>query len=580
MSNQQLLGRIFRLTRPFRHLFLAAALLSLVLAVLGPARPYLIQQSIDHYILQGDYDGLLYMMGFLFALLLIEAVCQYVFILSTNRLGQSVIKDLRVQVFRHVLHFRLRYFDNTPIGTSTTRTINDVESINDIFAEGIINIIADLLTILVVLSIMFYSDWQLALVSLIPFPFLIYATYYFKEGVNATAQAVRTSAAQMNAFLQERISGMGIVQAFGAEKIQFEQFAAINLSRRKANIDEIWYYSVFFPVVEIIGAGAQGLLVWWGASMVVAHQTTPGMLVAFIMYFSLLFRPARMLADKFNTMQMGLVAAERVFALLDRDEQTPNTGTQKIPIKGNISFQNVFFSYNDKDNVLRNVSFDLHAGQTLALVGATGAGKSSVINILNRFYDIQKGKVFIDQTNIKDFDLFFLRKNIGLVLQDVFLFGGTIYENIVLRDTNIPKSRVIEAAKMAGAHDFIMQLPDGYDCIVRERGATLSVGQRQLISFIRALVFDPKILILDEATSSIDTGTEQLIQNAIDNLVKNRTAIIIAHRLSTIQHADKIIVLDKGQIVEQGTHQELLQKEGHYKRLHDEQFLKTDKVAI
>ena len=571
-----LLKRVIALARPYRSTLAMVVILSVITAALGPLRPYLIQQAIDKYVLIGDYNGLSRITALLFGLLLLESFLQYNFNYSAGWLGQTVIKDLRVRVFEHILRFKLRYFDTTPIGTSTTRAINDVETINDIFSEGMINIAADVLTIVMVVSIMFYSDWRLALVSLVPFPVLIYATYRFKENVKSSFQIVRTQVARLNAFLQEHITGMSIVQLFAAQKQEYQKFVEINEVHTEAHIKSIWAYSVFFPVVEIIIASSWGLLVWWGAGFVIHEKSSLGMLVAFLMYLNMLFRPMRMLADKFNTLQMGLVASERVFGILDRNEIIENTGTIARTAKGDIAFKNVWFAYDQENFVLRDVSFSIKAGTTLAIVGATGAGKSSIINILNRFYEIQKGQILLDDAEIHDYELDALRANIGLVLQDVFLFSGSIYENITLRNHSISRQKVIEAAKMVGAHDFIMQLPNNYDYPVMERGAMLSLGQRQLISFIRSLVFDPRILILDEATSSIDTETEWMVQQAIERLIKNRTSIVIAHRLSTIQNAHQIMVLDKGKVVEIGTPEQLLANpNGHYRKLYDTQFIRT-----
>ncbi|MGB1206576.1 MAG: ABC transporter ATP-binding protein [Chitinophagales bacterium] len=568
-----LFKRVLRLAIPFKKAFIISSVLAITLALLSPLRPYLIQLTIDDYIFQGDISGLNKMVMFLMALLLTESVFRYNFTYMTNWLGQSVIKELRVKVFEHILRFRLRFFDNTPIGTATTRAINDVEAINSVFSQGMITIVADILTIITVLFLMFYTDWKLSLVSLIPFPFLIWSTYVFKEKVKATFQVVRTQVSRMNAFLQEHITGMSIVQIFAAEKKELSSFEKINDSQKKAHIQAIWYYSIFFPTVEIIKASALGLLVWFGANLVIDSQVTLGVLIAFIMYLNMLFRPMRMLADKFNTLQMGLVASDRVFQILDRDEVIENKGTIEADFRGDILFDKVWFAYNEKDFVLKDVSFELKAGETLAIVGATGAGKSSVINILNRFYDIQKGCIKVDGIDVREYDLAALRRNIGLVLQDVFLFSGSVYDNITLRNPDITKEQVYEAAKIVGADDFIEKLPNKYDYEVMERGATLSLGQRQLISFIRTLVFDPKILILDEATSSVDTETEEMVQFAVERLVTNRTSIVIAHRLSTIQHADKIMVLDKGKVMEIGSPDELLSIDGYYKKLHDTQLM-------
>ena len=572
--NTELLGKVLALARPFKYAFWGTTFLAVLLAVLAPLTPYLINITVDKYIITANEIGLKKMVGLLLLVLVINSVCRYFFIFSSNWLGQSIIRDLRVRVFKHISSLRLRFFDNTPIGTVTTRTINDVEAINDVFAAGIINIIADLLTITVVLCFMLSSSWKLTLVSLATFPIFVYATYVFKEGIKKTYQMVREQVSRMNAFLQEHITGMSIIQIFSVEEREMQRFNDINEAHKKANIKAIWYYSIFFPVIEIILASALGLMVWFGANLVISDQATMGTLIAFILYINMLFRPLRMLADKFNTLQMGLVAADRVFKILENDEIIENDGTIVAKeLAGAIEFKNVWFAYNEIDMVLRDVSFKINPGETLAIVGATGAGKSSVINILNRFYEIQEGSIIVDGVDTKDYQLDSLRENIGLVLQDVFLFSGSVMENITLRNPEIDKDQAIEAAKIVGAHEFIMNLPGQYDYNVMERGATLSLGQRQLISFIRTLVYDPRILILDEATSSIDTETELLVQNAIEKLVKGRTSIVIAHRLSTIQNADKIMVLDKGEVMEIGTHAELLELEGYYHKLHEMQFV-------
>lgn len=571
-----LLGRVIGLARPYRLAFYAAGLLALLLAPLGVVRPYLIQRMVDDYIFVGDMPGLTRIALWVFALLLLESAVRYVFIYVTNWLGQSVIRDLRVRVFQHITGLRLKFFDKTAIGTATTRTINDVETINTVFSEGLITIVADLLSLIAVLGIMFYTSWELTLVCLTTLPFLIYASYVFKEKVKTSFQQVRTQVQKMNAFLQERISGMRIVQIFNNEASEMERFKRINREYTQANLDAILYYAVFFPVVDIIAAASLGLLVWWGAQDALREGgVSLGALVAFPIYLNMLFRPIRMLADKFNTLQMGLVASERVFNILDTNEQIENTGTVKsAKLQGRVDFEHVWFAYNDEEWVIKDLSFSIMPGQTMAVVGSTGSGKSTIINILNRFYEIQKGEIRIDGVPLRDYNIEGIRGRVAIVLQDVFLFGGTVLENITLRSTDISREQVIAAAQMIGAHEFIERLPGGYDYQVMERGATLSMGQRQLISFVRALVFDPDILILDEATSSIDPETESVIQHAIETLILKRTSIIIAHRLSTIRHASQIMVLEKGRQLEIGSHDELLKNEsGRYRELYEMQFL-------
>ena len=573
-----LLGRVLALAKPYRKVFILAGVLTVLLAPLAILRPYIIKIMVDDYIFKFDIPGLTNMAILLGVILMIDVALRYVFIYSTSWLGQSVIKDLRVRMFNHISSLRLSYFDTTPIGTSTTRTINDIETINTVFSQGAITILADLFTVFAVLAIMLITSWKLTLVCLTTLPFLMIATYIFKEKVKVSYQKVRTQITKMNAFLQERISGMRIVQIFNAEEKELEKFKNINRKYTQANLDAILYYAVFFPVVEIISAAALGLLVWWGARGVIGGEVTTGTFIAFPIYLSMLFRPIRMLADRFNTLQMGLVAAERVFNLLDKNDVIENNGTiQKESIKGDVKFDKVSFAYNNIDYVLNNLNFKIKAGETLAICGSTGSGKTTIINILNRFYDIQKGEILIDGVNIKDYELFDLRKKIAIVLQDVFLFSGSVMENITLRDDRISEQEVIDAAKLIGAHEFIERLPGGYNYQVMERGATLSMGQRQLISFVRALVFNPNILILDEATSSIDPESESVIQYAIEKLIDKRTSIIIAHRLTTIRHADNIMVLDKGEIVEFGAHDALLEIEnGHYKELYEMQFMQLE----
>ncbi len=563
-----LLRRLFKYTNPYKKLFYLAVLLTLSLAIVAPLRPFLIQKTVDDFILFDDKSGLINMTFILVLLLLLQTIIQYYHTFLTNTLGQSVIKDLRKDVFNHLTQLRLKYFDKTPLGQLITRTVSDLETIADIFSEGLIVIIGDILQLITIIGVMLFTDWKLTLVVLIPMPLLMLATYIFKEAIKSAFQEVRTQVAQLNTFLQEHISGISIIRYFAREEQEYKKFKAINAVHRDAHIRSNWYYSIFFPVVEIISALSIGLLVWYGSKSILNNEISAGVVVAFIMYVNMLFRPIRELADKFNTLQMGMVGADRIFKVLDTQEQTINEGrVAPESLKGEIEFKNVWFSYqqnqtevNEEDWILKNISFEVREGETLALVGATGAGKSSTINILNRFYEISKGSVKIDGINIKDFELTYLRNQIATVLQDVFLFSDTIANNITLKNPAISMQKIVTAAKDVGAHDFIMRLPGGYDYQVQERGATLSSGQAQLISFIRALVYDPKILVLDEATSSVDTETEILIQKAIEKLMQG------------IQNADRIIVLDHGEIKEMGTHQELLKLNGFYKNLYDLQF--------
>ncbi|SFC41086.1 ATP-binding cassette, subfamily B [Parapedobacter composti] len=568
-----LLRRMMRYVKPYRGIFIASVFLTIVMAGAAPALPMLIEYTLDRFILQNDTDGLRAMLLIMLGLLLLQTVIRYFHTLMTSTLGQSVIRDLRIGVFNHITGLRLKYFDNTPIGRLITRTISDLETIANIFSEGVIQIIGDILQLVVILGVMFYTDWKLTLIVLIPMPLMIGATYIFKEAMKSAFQDVRKWVANLNTFLQEHISGISIIQYFAREEQEMRKFQAANAEHRNAHIRANWYFSIFFPVIEIIMAIALGLLVWYGSKQVLAETLSPGVIVAFIMYINMIFRPIRELVDRFNTLQMGMVSAERIFAVLDTDERTPDTGNmQPAQIRGEIVFNNVWFAYNDEKWVLKDISFKIAPGETLALVGATGAGKSSTINILSRFYEVNKGAILLDGIDIREYELNYLRRTIATVLQDVFLFSDTVAGNISLNDPAITREQIVAAAKQVGAHEFIMRLPNGYDYQVQERGATLSSGQAQLIAFIRALVHNPRILVLDEATSSVDTETEGLIQHAIDTLMKGRTSIVIAHRLSTIQKADKIIVLDKGEIKEVGSHQELLRMDGYYKRLYDLQF--------
>lgn len=571
--DSRLLGRLAKYMRPYQGIFWVSVVLTILLAAVAPALPMLIEYTLDNYILNGQYKGLNSMLIVMLALLVAQTIIRYFHTLMTNTLGQSVIRDIRIQVFEHITNLRLKYFDNTPIGRLITRTISDLETIANIFSEGLIQIIGDLLQLVVILGVMFYTDWRLTMIILVPMPLMLWATYIFKEAMKSAFQDVRLWVSNLNTFLQEHISGMAVIQYFAREEQEMKKFDAINKEHRNAHVRANWYFSIFFPVLEIIIAIATGLLVWYGSKQVLADVISPGVVVAFLMYINMIFRPIRELIDKFNTLQMGMVSAERIFEVLDTHEFTPNNGTYRPEhIRGEIEFKNVWFAYNDEKWVLKDVSFKVQPGETLALVGATGAGKSSTINILSRFYEIQKGQILLDGVDIRDYELTFLRKNISTVLQDVFLFSDTVKNNITLQNPHITDEQIINAAKRVGAYDFIMRLPTGLDYKVQERGATLSAGQAQLVSFIRALVHDPRILILDEATSSIDTETEILIQSAIDNLMEGRTAIVIAHRLSTIQKADKIIVLEKGEMKEMGSHQELLALDGYYRKLYDLQF--------
>lgn len=566
-----LLKRVLQFARPYRKRFYTSIFLSIILAVFTPVRPYLIQLTVDNYITHKLTEKIILITVFQIGFLLLETGLRFYFSYLTAWLGQSVVNDMRITVYKKVLRLNLRQFDQTPIGTLTTRTVDDIERINDIFADGLIPMVADLLSILCVLAVMFWMDWSLTLICLIPFPFLIVATYFFKESVNRSYYRVRNAVSALNAFVQEHLTGMAIVQAFAAESREAKKFDAINTEHRNANIKAIFAYSVFFPVVEIILATSIGLIVWWGSG----ERIDAGVMAAFIQFLNLIFRPLRVIADKFNVLQMGIIASERVFKVLDNDDYIKNEGNvDPKTIEGKIDFEHVTFGYTEDHAVLKNVSFKVKPGQTIAIVGHTGSGKTTIISLLNRLYQIQHGMIKLDDVPIEEWQLDALRKAIGVVLQDVFLFSGSVLENITLLNPEISEAAVVEAAKLIGMHDFIMQLPGGYNYNVMERGATLSLGQRQLLSFIRALLYNPSVLILDEATSSIDSESEALIENAINTLIAGRTSIVIAHRLSTIQRADNIIVLDRGEVKETGTHAELLLRGGFYARLYEMQFEK------
>ncbi len=576
-----LLARIINLATPYKMLFSLTIVLAILLAPVSMLRPFLISVMVDDYILINDLPGL-YKMSIVFLIVVIgTVVLRYLMIYYSSLLGQSVIRDLRKNVFNHITSLRLRYFDQTPIGRVTTRTINDVETINTVFTQGLITMSADLLGIFAVVGIMFFTSWRLTLLVLAVFPLLIISAYIFKEKVKVAFEKVRKELSNMNAFLQERITGMHIIQIFNAEDQEMAKFKKINRGYTQANLDAITYYAIFFPVVEIINYFTLAILVYLGATYVIQDQVSLGALLAFPWYINLLYRPVRMIADKFNTLQMGMVAADRVFVELDRREVISNNGYQKIEnFEGRIEFKDVDFSYDDKNRILNNISFVLEARKTLAIVGSTGSGKTTIINVLARFYEIEGGSISIDYKDIKTLDLNDLRKHMAVVLQDVFLFQGTVMENITLKDPSIPTKVVFDAAKTIGADRFIEALPNGYDYEIMERGSNLSMGQRQLISFVRALVVNPDILILDEATSSIDTETEEVIQYAIEKLIERRSSIIIAHRLSTIRNADYIMVMDKGRVIEFGNHQSLMQNEqGKYREMYDMQFAEEEALT-
>ncbi len=574
----QVLKRLFKFILPYKTTFSIVLLLTITLAPLGIIRPYMIQITVDNYMEVGQQNMLIYMCALMFGLLAVQTLVQYSHSYWSGWLGQTIIKDIRIQLYQHILNLRLKFYDHTPIGRLVTRNVSDIETLSSVFSEGLAAILADILQIAAILFIMFYTSWKLTLMSLCTLPFLLLTTFIFKEKIKASFNEVRNAVANLNTFVQEHITGMNIVQIFGSERLEFDKFKEINREHKRSNLRSVLYYSVYFPVTDVISAAGTGLIVWYGAKQVLGEEVTLGVLVAFIMYLSAFFRPIRMIADRFNTLQMGIVSTERILALLDNKEDLQKNGTFKPESTlGEVSFRDVSFAYNEDNYVLKNISFELKTGQTVALVGATGAGKSSIINLLNRFYEINKGEILVDSVDVKEYDLDFLRTKIGVVLQDVFLFSGSIRENITLGNDNITDAQIWNAAKLVGADKFIERLanekmPNGLDYDVMERGATLSVGQRQLISFVRTMVYDPKIMVLDEATSSVDSETEEMIQNAISKMMKGRTSIVIAHRLSTIQNADTILVLDKGEIKESGSHEQLLALSGFYNHLYQMQY--------
>ena len=571
-----LFKRILKYTKPYKKRYYGVVMFAILLSVFAALRPYLLKQTVDEYVAPKDEHGLLFYITMMGAVLLFETLSQFYFVYWANWLGQDIIKDIRTKLFRHILSFRMKYFDHTPVGQLVTRSVSDIEQIARIFSQGLFMIISDMLKMLVVLIFMFYMNWRLTWIVILAMPILVYITRIFQRKMQVAFEEVRNQVANMNTFVQERVTGMKIVQLFNREAIEYEKFKDINQKHNKAWIKTILYNSIFFPIADIISSLTLGAVILYGGFHILDGDkfTTFGDLFSYTMFIGMLFNPLRQIADKFNEMQMGMIAANRVFDILDSDKDVQQDGTVIAShLKGNIRFENVVFSYNDKEDVLKGINLTVNEGETIAIVGATGAGKSTIINLLNRFYEINSGAIFIDEQNINEFQLESLRQQIAIVLQDVFLFADTIHNNITLNNPNISREEVIEAAKKIGVHNFIKTLPGGYDYDVKERGVMLSSGQRQLIAFLRAYVNNPSILILDEATSSIDTYSEELIQKATEKITKDRTSIIIAHRLATIVNANKIIVMDKGQIVEEGTHQELLKREqGYYKNLYDSQF--------
>ncbi|RZJ36686.1 MAG: ABC transporter ATP-binding protein [Flavobacterium sp.] len=577
----RLFKRILQYTKPYRLRFNGVIFFAISLSVFAALRPYLLKQTVDGYIKTHDARGLLFYITIMAVVLLMEVFSQFYFVYWANWLGQDIVKDIRTTMFRHMLSFRMRYFDNSPVGQLVTRSVSDIEAIARIFSQGLFMIISDLMKMVVVLIFMFYMNWKLTWIVVVAMPILLYITRIFQRKMQVTFEEVRNQVAALNTFVQERVTGMRIVQLFNREDIEAEKFAAINQRHNKAWIKTIWYNSIFFPIADIISSLTLGFVVWYGGLKILNgdHFTTFGDLFSYTMFIGMLFNPLRQIADKFNEMQMGMIAANRVFDILDTADQIQDKGSIVAPhFKGNISFKNVHFGYIAKEDVIKGIDLEIAAGETVAIVGATGAGKSTIINLLNRFYEIRSGEISIDGENIDHYTLESLRRQIAVVLQDVFLFADTILNNITLNDSAISREDVIKAAKAIGVHDFIMSLPGGYDYNVKERGVMLSSGQRQLIAFLRAYVSNPCILILDEATSSIDSYSEELIQRATETVTKGRTSIVIAHRLATVVNADKIVVMDKGLVVEQGKHQELLNREGgYYRNLYFSQFLVEEK---
>jgi ATP-binding cassette subfamily B protein len=577
----KLMKRLLGYVKPYKKYVIAAIILNIIVAALGPLRPYLTKIAVDDYIVNSDFDGLFYITLALFGSLVFQSVMQYFLTYYTQYLGQKTIYDLRVKLFSHTQKLAAKFFDKTPIGRIVTRVTNDIESLNELFSSGIVMVFSDVFIILWILGFMFFLDWRLSLVSLSVLPILIYGTFLFRKKVRESYRDVRFHLARLNSYMQEHVTGISVVQIFHKQKDEMKNFSSINQDHTTANINSIFYYAIFYPAVELISSAAIALIIWYGGGEIIQANLSLGVLFAFIQYTEMFFRPIRDLSEKYNIMQTAMASSERIFKLLDNDTviKNPESPILLNSVKGKIEFKDVSFAYNEEDYVLKNISLQINPGETVAIVGATGAGKTSIINILTRFYDITKGEISLDGINIQSLDKRELRKYISVVLQDVFLFSGTIRSNITMNNPDISDKEMMEAAKLVGADRFINNLPLKYDEPVKERGATLSVGQKQLISFARALAYNPQILILDEATSSVDTETEILIQKAIEKLLVGRTAIVIAHRLSTIQNASKIIVMHKGEIKETGNHQELLAKKGIYYKLYQLQY-KDQEVIV
>ena len=569
----KILNRLFIFCKPYMGVFYVLIFLTLSLSILQPIRPYITQIIIDDYVSLNDLDGLKNMIFLLFGLLIINAIVMYFHTYLSGWLGQNIIKDIRIKLFSHLQNFKLQFFDKTPIGRIVTRNVSDIETIADIFGQGIAAIIGDILQLFGIVVLMFYINWKLTLISLATLPFLFLTTYIFKEKVKLSFNNVRNAVANLNSYVQEHIIGMNIVQIFGNEEKEYKRFKDINEKHLKANLKAVLYYSIYFPVMELFTSIGLGLLIWYGSNQLFSEEVTLGVLVAFIMYLQLFFRPIRSIADRFNTLQMGVVSSKRIFDLLDRNEEIDsNEKLKDIQLNGDVEFKDVWFAYNDEEYVLKNISFKINSGESVGFVGSTGSGKTSIINLINRFYDFQKGTILVDGNDIKDYNLSSLRSNLGMVSQDVFLFSDSIYNNITLFNDSIKEDEVWNAIKKVGAEKFINKLPNGLQFDVKERGISLSVGQRQLISCIRIMLYDPKIILLDEATSSIDSESETMIQKAISEILKNRTSIVVAHRLSTIKEVDKIVVIDSGEIKEIGNHKDLIQSNGFYKKLYEMQY--------